>query len=966
MDEFEVLTSLYTPASDLALGDVTDADGEATFGRAGNDALRTYSPVAVNSQEQNVDYLFGDIFDNSDEEIEVFQSIQDGSDPLGILDIGPPSVGADRFILGDVNIPYYDDAITGTTSDDLFNNFFGLNNFSVIYDFNPEQDTIQLHGSPEDYLLVEIDGLPVAGVERPFFGEAIFQLKENQLDLVSYVISTPEVDLDLNDDNFEYVDGANAPSFEQAGQIGSPGVDVSYGSATDSEGNVYLTGTTSGALGGESQGGFDVWVAKYNSQGQELWRQQLGSNGGDRAYGIEIDGEDNVYLTGQTSGNLFGERNSPEADAWLAKLSGADGELIWGRQYGTDTTGGNSSGSFDLAVDEEGNVYASGLAIKESTLPPEEFDFTIEDDSFVIKFDTDGNQQWVTPIDTPFFNESYGIDVDNQGNVYTTGWTQGLVEESDPGRNLLKYDYWLATLDSDNGEIESTQQFNSNDNGIDFAWDTETDSEGNAYVSGWTTGDLAGNNGSYDPFLAKYNPDGTQEWVRQFGTGGDDAQFVASFDIDEENNIYVTGFTNSNLGGANQGDYDTWVVKYDSDGNQQWTQQLGTANRDYGTDVAANEFGEVFVTGFTNGSLGTASVGAEDAWVAKLDADTGSVENFANDTQGEVGVIGQEPEDNVEMPDDGQLSEEEIIDSLDEVFAPEEDGEFTEALGEAMNENSDELIFEDETGEELEEEEIDDIEGIEVDVQEDEGEIPDEEDTSTLEEEVVDTTEEDNTEDEAEASLDEEDTSTLEEEVVDADEDDIDEEAEALLDEENSTDEEQLSQEEITDSLDEVFAPEEDGEFTEALGEAMNENSDELIFEDETGEELEEEEIDDIEGIEVDVRDEGEIPDDEDNTEDEAEASLDEEDGTDGEQLSQEEITGSLDEVFASEEDGLIEPLEDSLSENSGELTFEDGTGEELEEEEVEEIRGIGNTPAADVVANTPAADVVANTPASI
>ena len=721
MDEFEVLTSLYTPTSDLALGDVTNADAEATFGRAGDDILRTYSPVAISAQEQNVDYLFGDIFDNSAEELEVFFNIQNGSNPLGILDIGPPSVGEDLFILGDVNTPYYDDDISGTTSsgttgNDLFNNFFGLNDFSVIYDFNPEQDTIQLHGSPEDYLLVEIDGLPVGNIEQEFFGEAIFQLQENSLDLVSYVISTPEVDLDLNDDNFQYVDGANPNSLPQVGQIGTPGVDVSYGSATDSEGNVYLTGTTSGALVGNSRGGFDAWVAKYNRQGQELWRLQFGSPGGDRSFGIEVDNEDNVYLTGQTDGDLFNERNSPESDAWLAKINGANGQFIWGRQYGSDTTGGNSNGSFDLAVDEEGSVYASGLSIIDSELPPEEFNFNIEDDSFVIKFDTDGNQQWFSTIDTFFFNESYGIDVDNQGNVYATGWTQGLVRESDPGRDLLKYDYWLATLDSDNGEIQSTQQFNSSDNGVDFAWDTETDSQGNAYVTGWTTGNLAGNSndGSYDLFLAKYNPDGTQEWIRQFGGDGNDTSYVASFDIDSEDNIYVTGTTDSGLDGANPGDYNSWVVKYDSQGTQQWTQQLGTNARDYGTDVAVNDFGEVFVTGFTNGSLGQFNAGAEDAWVAKLDANSGNLESFADDTQGGIGQIGQESDGAVGESGNGQLSEESIVDSLDEVFAPGED-EFTEALGEAVNENSEVLTFEDENGQVLDDDEVEELEGIEDD-----------------------------------------------------------------------------------------------------------------------------------------------------------------------------------------------------------------------------------------------------------
>ena len=712
MDEFELLTSLYTPASDLVTGDIVDADAESSFGRAGNDALRTYAPQAIADQGQNLDFLFGDIFDNSQEEIDVIFGIQDGTNPLGILDVGPPSVGSDHFILGDVNAPYYDDDISGATSDDPFNNFFGLNDYSVIYDFNPEQDTIQLNGSPEDYLLVELNDLPVEGISQPFSGEAVFQLEENKLDLVTYIISTPEVKLDLTDDNFQYVDGAAPPSLTQAGQIGSPGVDVSYGSATDSEGNIYLTGTTSGSIGGDSQGGLDVWVAKHNRQGQELWRQQIGTSGSDKAYGIVVDNEDNFYLTGDTNGNLFGDRNSSGSDAWIAKFNGSNGEQIWGNQYGTDATDGFANTSFDLAVDNEGNAYASGIAIKDSTLPKEVFDFAVEDDAFVIKFDgSNGEQQWLSQLSSPFFDESYGIDVDDQGNVYATGWTQGLVTESDPSRDLVKYDYWLSKLDSSNGEVEFTQQFNSSDDGLEYAWDVEADSQGNAYVSGWTTGDLAGNDGSYDPFLAKYNPDGTQAWVRQLGTGGDDGLYTASFDIDEQDNIYVTGYTNSDLGGANQGDYDTWVAKYDSQGNQQWTQQLGTGEREYGTDIAANEFGEVFVTGFTNGSLGSANAGGEDAWVAKLSADSGDVESFADDTQGGRGVIGQEPDNSAVEPEDGQLSEEAITNSLEEVFAPDE--EFTDSFGEAINENADELTFEDETGAELDQEEIEEIEGIE-------------------------------------------------------------------------------------------------------------------------------------------------------------------------------------------------------------------------------------------------------------
>ena len=730
MEEFEVLSSLYTPVSDLALGDVNNADAEAIFGRAGNDNLRVYSPQAIaGAQSQNVDYIFGDIFDNNQEEREVIRGIQEGTNPLGILDIGPPSVGADRFLLGDINGPYYDDDISGTTSDNIFNNFFGLNDYSVIYDFNPEQDVIQLNGSPDDYLLVDINNLPVANVEQEFFGKGLFLLKENKLDLVSYIIERPEVELNLTDGNFAYVDKADKATQKKSGQIGTPGIDVSNGSATDSEGNVYLTGFTSGSLGG-NQGGFDVWVAKFDPKGKEVWRQQFGSSSGERAYGIEIDKDDNVFLAGQTEGNLFGELQSAGSDVWVAKLDGSSGEQIWGQQYGTNVTGGFSNGSFDLAVDDEGDVYASGLAIKESFLPVEVFDFPIQDDAFVVKFDGDnGDRQWFTTISSPLFDESYGIDVDNQGNVYATGWSQALVRESDPGRDLLKYDYWLAKLDANDGTEEYRQQFNSSNNGIDFAWDVETDSQGNAYVNGWTSGDLAGSNGSYDPFLAKYNPDGSQEWVRQFGTGGDDGSYTVSFDIDTEDNIYVTGYTNSNLGGANQGQKDAWVAKYNSDGVQQWTQQLGSTKTDYGTDVVANESGEVFVTGFTDGSLGDKNAGAEDAWVAKLDADSGDIEKFDADIKGGKGKRGK---------DKVKKSKEEvaITESLDEVFAPDENG-FTAAFGAALSQNSNTLTFEDETGAELEEVEIEQIEGIEVDGVQGDGEVSPEEDSTSNAAEVV-------------------------------------------------------------------------------------------------------------------------------------------------------------------------------------------------------------------------------------
>ncbi|HHP7232907.1 MAG TPA: SBBP repeat-containing protein [Xenococcaceae cyanobacterium] len=707
MDEFEVFASLLTPASDLVRGEITPA--EASFGRAGNDYLQTYIPQASNLQSQNVDFLFGDLFDNTEEELAIAFAIQDGTNPLGILDTGPPSIGADTFVLGDTNGAYYNDReFTGSELLDP-TNLFGLNDYSLIYDFNPAQDTIQLSGSPKDYLLVELNGLQVESVSQPFFGEAVFLREKNRIDLVTYIISTPEVEINLNESYFDYVDKAPKETIKDIGQIGTPGIDVSTGTATDSQGNVYVTGYTSGSLAG-SRGNLDVWVAKYDREGKEQWTRQFGSDASDEVYGIVTDNDGNFYLSGTTEGNLFTAPQSEAKDAWVAKFN-SNGNLIWSQQYGTSLTNAFSTNSFDVDIDAENNVYVSGLGIKDNP-DRETFNFTVEDDSFVIKYDSDGNQQWFTAIDNPFFVESYGVDVAPDGTVYATGWTQGLTQESDPVRpNILKYDYWFAQLSND-GVIQNIQQFNSSDQGLEFAWDIQTDSEGSAYITGWTTGNLEGSSGSYDPWLAKYNPDGSQAWRRQFGTSGDDGSYLASLDIDSSNNIYLTGYTNSNLGGLNAGSFDAWVAKYDSAGLLQWTQQLGSGDLDFGTDVAVNDFGELFVTGFTAGSLGKRSEGAIDAWVAKLDANSGEIEKFKDDIKGSKGKRGKEEPVEIDFDDDDQLSEQEIVEELNEVFEPNASNGFTNFFAQALVENSVQLEFEDATGDELDDIDRDEIEGV--------------------------------------------------------------------------------------------------------------------------------------------------------------------------------------------------------------------------------------------------------------
>ncbi|MGA7934582.1 MAG: SBBP repeat-containing protein, partial [Kovacikia sp.] len=510
----------------------------------------------------------------------------------------------------------------------------------------------------------------------PFSGYGLFSLQTGLPDLVSLIVEKPSVNLDLKDKNaFQFVGTKpkDKPQDKKIGQFGTTGLEFGHGVAVDPNGNTYVTGTTSGSLFGPNQGSGDIWLAKYDKNGNQVKGLQFGSAGGDSVYQVVTDKAGNFYLAGSTGGSFVaGKQSTGGTDAWVAKYD-PNGNLLWGRQIGEGSlsptgeklTLGFSTSGFGLQVDDNGNVYISGLSIKENP-PPRALDFDVQDDSWVMKFDSNGKQQWFTQIKdpnqpaasplatTPFFDESYDLAVDKNGNSYLVGWTQGLAKESDPGRDLLKYDAWLSKVDT-NGKVVWTQQFGSTEEpgktGLDFAWGVDTDSQGNIYVTGWTTGTVGSQNyGSYDVWLTKFTPTGTQVWAKQIGTKGDDGQFQSDIVIDAFDNIFVSGYTNNKLGsGSSDPAGNAWVGKFDTNGNNQWIQLLGVKDKaDYATGLAVNNAGQVIVTGFTEGFLGTANnTGAQgaavDAWVAQLAVKDGKLQNFIGNTGNVITISNPAP-----------------------------------------------------------------------------------------------------------------------------------------------------------------------------------------------------------------------------------------------------------------------------------------------------------------------------------
>lgn len=137
-------------------------------------------------------------------------------------------------------------------------------------------------------------------------------------------------------------------------QLGTSADDQAAGASADALGSVFVTGYTHGDLGGSSAGGRDAFVSKYAASGDLVWTRQLGTPGDDEGTSIAADGLGNVYIAGHTSGALTGT-NAGGRDAFVSMYA-ANGTRRWILQLGTSA----EDRGLGVATDGLGNVYVTG------------------------------------------------------------------------------------------------------------------------------------------------------------------------------------------------------------------------------------------------------------------------------------------------------------------------------------------------------------------------------------------------------------------------------------------------------------------------------------------------------------------------------------------------------------------------------------------------------------------------------
>ncbi len=430
---------------------------------------------------------------------------------------------------------------------------------------------------------------------------------------------------------------------------GGTGGDSSLNSAVDSNGNIYMAGTTSSSNGnsiatvGSHQvtfgGGQDnAYLAKFNSNGVRQWSTFYGGPVREFGLNVAVDNSGNVFMVGHSlsaPGSIVATPGSHQPvfggiwDAYLVKFN-SNGIRQWGTYYG----GSGLEHGNGVACDAAGNVYITGKTDESTaniiaTPGSHQSVFGGIEDCFLAKFNTNGVRQWATYYGGSGTDVGRGVTVDAAGNVYITGWTDNTVANviGSPGSHQNTFgggnlDAFIAKFNS-NGVRQWGTQYGGN--GTDMAYDCAIDIFGNVYMAGKTasTNSISSSSahqttfggGPQDAFLVSFNSNGVRNWGTYYGGSGDEESWGCAIHV--TGHINIVGHTTTSSGtavatpGTHQpnfggGSWDAFIAQFDTAGVRTWGSYYGETGDEVGYGCTTDNALHIYMTGSTDSNTGNA------------------------------------------------------------------------------------------------------------------------------------------------------------------------------------------------------------------------------------------------------------------------------------------------------------------------------------------------------------------------
>lgn len=386
-------------------------------------------------------------------------------------------------------------------------------------------------------------------------------------------------------------------------------------SAASAAPSAYVVGASGTGAGADAQ---FIKLTDLDSDPKTKFKQTIdaGATSAATPKSTVVDGDGNVFVLGTTNGTIDTQSAKGEQDVFLRKYDSA-GKLIWSKMLGAS----DQADAMGLSVTDDGGVVIAGKIRGKLTSTA----IGGGGDSFVVKFNNDGEEEFVRQISPLVEDGAASVTVGSDGSIYVAGFTKTrLAGVTAHGGGA---DGFVTKL-SDDGKVVYNRQFGGT--GDERATNVAIANDGNVIVSSIEDGVAK---------LRKFaSADGTSGamWEKSLGAiqGGSLGQITVS-----GNDIYVAGSTSNasfNAGGqaniaqGHSGGQDGFVMKLVDGGSSvsaDFVSYVGTNKLDRVTGVQVAG-GEIYLTGETRGALPgeTQSIaGASNGFVVKL-GNTGTTE----------------------------------------------------------------------------------------------------------------------------------------------------------------------------------------------------------------------------------------------------------------------------------------------------------------------------------------------------
>ena len=442
---------------------------------------------------------------------------------------------------------------------------------------------------------------------------------------------------------------AQSPDWIWANRAGGSGTEDAYATATDADGNVFVTGyftstsITFGSTTLNNSGYEDIFLVKYDNAGGVLWARAGNGPGYDEGMGIATDADGNAIIVGfftspaLTFGSTTIVNTGTYYNGFIAKYD-ADGNVLWAHNIGGDAL----EHFYAVASDADGNIYATGdFSSSTITFGSSTLTHVAYSDAMLVKYDANGSEQWAVGITGDFGDQGTGVTTDANGNAIVCGYYNSSVLDMNGGTltNGGGRDGFLAKYDA-NGLLQWAQPVQGTADESLAA--VAADANGNVAVTGTFSGATLtiGSTTLLNPLddestlIAKFSSAGDALWAVE---GQGSSNYGVGIAIDGNNDVVVAGYWEGeglSFGAITfaPGDFvmDIFVVKCSTDGDFQWATTAGSDGQDQALGIATDDAGSVLVTGWFSGTditFGsttlTNSPGSDDLFVAKLNGSTG-------------------------------------------------------------------------------------------------------------------------------------------------------------------------------------------------------------------------------------------------------------------------------------------------------------------------------------------------------